>query len=226
MARTTLGASAGAGTSCSAHHCAMRSGMSPGATKRGSWTSKTGTGPVTSAAAASRAPRSSRPHVRRVSLSSHVPITLVRKRMVPSTPPSWVKLAARAASVSTGFVELEADEAPGAERDVGRAVTGHRYADDRGGGVVRARRPRPAGPAHRRPSPTCGRSAPMVAPGSTRSARRPRGRLRAAMSSSSQAPVVTDSRPVVEALVRSATSAPVSQWASRSGTRSSAVGLG
>ena len=39
-----------------------------------------------------------------------------------------------------GRVELEADEAPGPERDVRRVVAGHGYADHRRGGVVRADR--------------------------------------------------------------------------------------
>ena len=42
------------------------------------------------------------PQVRRASLSTHSPITLRRKRIVASTPPSLVKFASRAASVSTG----------------------------------------------------------------------------------------------------------------------------
>ena len=46
------------------------------------------------------------------------------------------------------------------------------------------------------------------------------------MSSSSHWPEVTESSPVVEAFVRSATSAPVSQKASRSGHEEDAVRLG
>ena len=60
------------------------------------------------------------PSCRTDSLSSHRPITLRRNRIRPSTPPSLVKLAARAASVSTGRVQLDADQRPGAAGDVGR----------------------------------------------------------------------------------------------------------
>ena len=76
--------------------------MSPGGRKRGSCTSTIGTGTSYAAAARSIPARSVSPHVRSVSLSSQVPITLLRNRTVPSTPPSLVRLAARASSVSTG----------------------------------------------------------------------------------------------------------------------------
>ena len=42
------------------------------------------------------------PHSRTHSVSTHSPITLRRKRIVPSTPASLVKSASRASSVSTG----------------------------------------------------------------------------------------------------------------------------
>ncbi|CAM5681044.1 hypothetical protein SMICM304S_00681 [Streptomyces microflavus] len=42
------------------------------------------------------------PQVRMHSWSSHMPMMLRRKRMVPSTPSSLVKFAARLASVVTG----------------------------------------------------------------------------------------------------------------------------
>ncbi len=81
--------------------------MSPGAARRGSSASKSGTSPVTAAAASSSSGSatgepSSSSHARTVSLSSHRPVTLWRKRTRPSTPPSFVKFAARAASLSTG----------------------------------------------------------------------------------------------------------------------------
>ena len=50
-----------------------------------------------------RSPALSRSQPRIVSLSTHRPITLRRKRMVASTPPSLVKFAARASSLSTGW---------------------------------------------------------------------------------------------------------------------------
>ena len=74
-----------------------------GGRNRASCTSTTGTGPSYASAARSIPARSVSPQVRNVSLSSQVPITLVRKRIVPSTPPSLVKLASRASSVSTGM---------------------------------------------------------------------------------------------------------------------------
>ena len=45
---------------------------------------------------------SSASHERIVSLSSHSPMTLCKNRTRPSTPPSFVKLASRLASVMTG----------------------------------------------------------------------------------------------------------------------------
>ena len=49
--------------------------------------------------------------------------------------------------MSTGPVELEADERPGAAGDVGEAVGGGGHPDDRRGGVVRADGGRPAVPS-------------------------------------------------------------------------------
>ena len=83
---------------------AIRAGMSPGGRNRGSWTSKTLTWPVVGRSLVEQRAEVARvPHARRVSESSQVPITLVRKRTRPSTPPSLVKLAARLASVTTGW---------------------------------------------------------------------------------------------------------------------------
>ena len=45
-----------------------------------------------------------------------MPITLVRKRIRPSTPPSLVKFAARAASVSDRALELDPDQRPTSRR--------------------------------------------------------------------------------------------------------------
>ena len=107
---------------------------------------------------------------------------------MPSTPPSWVKLAARAASVSTGLVELEADQAPGPQRDVRRVVAVDRHADHGRGGVVRAHGDdleagRAYGLAH------LGHQGTDRRPGSTRSANSGAASPSRATSSSSQAPV-------------------------------------
>ena len=65
-------------------------------------------------------------------------MTFRRYRMVPSTPRSLVKFAARLSSVSTGCVEFDADQTPGAAGDVGEVRVLGRHADDRGRGVVGA----------------------------------------------------------------------------------------
>ena len=98
----------------------------PGGRNRGSSTSKTATGPATAAASASRVGRSAwqpsrTPSPRSDSLSSHSPITLCRKRTVPSTPPSLVKSAAPACLGQHRRLELEPDQRPGAAGDVRRA---------------------------------------------------------------------------------------------------------
>ena len=99
---------------------AIRSGMPPGGMKAGRRRRSSGRRPGSAAAAASEVvevvPRA---HARRHSWRSQSPPTLRRNRVRPSTPPSLVKLAARAASVITGRVELEPDERPGAAGDVG-----------------------------------------------------------------------------------------------------------
>ena len=79
-----------------------------------------------------------RSHVRIDSWSSQSPITLRRKRTRPSTPPSFVKFAARLGLGQDRGVELDADEAPGPARDPGGVVVLGRDGDDRRGGVVRA----------------------------------------------------------------------------------------
>ena len=85
----------------------MRAGMSPGGRNAGSSGSTTVRNAGIRAASASSAVRSgARPRAaqtRTDSCSSHSPITLRRKRIVPSTPASLVKPASRLASVSTGL---------------------------------------------------------------------------------------------------------------------------
>ena len=51
-----------------------------------------------------------------------MPITLLRKRTVPSTPPSLVKLGGPRRLGEHRSVELETDQGPGAEGDVRRVV--------------------------------------------------------------------------------------------------------
>ena len=113
----------------------------PGGSRRGSLMSTTvrsgsaaggaGSTPARSAPgtpASAQAPRDSE--------STQSPITFLRNRMVPSTPPSLVKSAGRAASVSTGSSSSRptSDQVP-EERYADRlAVGGH--GDDRRGGVV------------------------------------------------------------------------------------------
>ena len=84
----------------------MRPGMSPGgrnAAASGSTTARSGGSAPAAASSAARSgawPRAAQ--TRTDSCSSHSPITLRRKRTVPSTPASLVNPASRLASVSTG----------------------------------------------------------------------------------------------------------------------------
>ena len=148
-----------------------------------------------------------RSQVRSDSWSSHRPMTLRRKRIRPSTPPSLVKFASRLASVSDRRVELDADQRPGAAGDVGeRASPAGRHADDRRRRVVR-----PDGD-HRRPGREPGlraRPRSRQRPERRRRARRSGGeeprRSRPSASIRSGVPRParrTSSSPVVEAFVR------------------------
>ena len=90
------------------------------------------------------------------SVSTHRPITFLRKRIVPSTPPSLVKSANRAASVSTGSSssrptndqvpeEMYADAAPLAgHTDDGRSRVVRPNRDHRSADAERGRRRRAA----------------------------------------------------------------------------------
>ena len=117
----------GAATPCSAHQSSMRRGMSPGARKRGSFASKTGTGAGDAprrhragSAGRSDAPRA--PRCAPTSLSTQSPMTLCRNRTRPSTPPSFVKFAARRLGAEDEVLDLDADEPPRAAGDVGRGI--------------------------------------------------------------------------------------------------------
>ena len=93
----------GGATPCSAHQCPMRACMSARRQEQLVLHVDDRHRHVVRLGRAQHARRGRvSPQVRRVSLSSQVPITLVRNRIVPSTPPSLVKLASRASSVSTG----------------------------------------------------------------------------------------------------------------------------
>ena len=114
----------------------------------------------TPSARASNAARSVSPQVRSVSESSQVPITLVRNRIRPSTPPSLVKFAARASSVSTGW---------SSSTPTSPQVPHEMYAAS---GSVSGT-PTTAEAVSCEPTATTGRAArgsPMTVPGSTRSA--------------------------------------------------------
>ena len=188
--------------------------MSPGGRNRGSCTSKTGTGAVTAAASASSVasgadcPVRSQPRI--VSLSSHSPITLVRKRTRPSTPPSLVKLASRAASVSTG-AGSSTPTRPHVPQEMYAAwslAIGTPTTADAVSWEPTVVTVRPGAPRWR---PRLDSTGPTTVPGSTRSPNSPAGRPSRSISSRSHSPVRTSSSPVVEALVRSVTATPVSQ---------------
>ncbi len=96
----------GSGCSEAQQAVASRAGMSPGASRSGESMSTTGRKAGAWAAWSSRAVRSTADptpdQVRQTSESTQSPITLRKKRIVPSTPASLVKFACRAASLSTG----------------------------------------------------------------------------------------------------------------------------
>ena len=210
----------------------MRAGMSPGGRKRGSSASNTvgsaviGTRPR-EAAPRGRLARRLAPTAASISLSSHRPITLVRNRMRPSTPPSLVKFAVPGLVGEDRALELDARPAPRCRRR------------------CRPRRPAAIGTATTAEAVSCEPTAVTVRPGtpircadvvgqkradrscreSTTAGSSRRGRPSSSMSSRSHSPVAASSRPVVDAFVRSATDRPVSQYPIRSGTSSRSVGL-
>ena len=79
------------------------------------------------------------------SLSTQSPITLRRKRIVPSTPPSLVKFGAPGLLGQHRRVELDADQRPGAGGDVRRTRSPSRGYGRRPPTRCRASRPRPRG---------------------------------------------------------------------------------
>ena len=107
MQRTRATLSCGGSNPARTQAATILAGMSPGGRKSASSTSMTGPAgrqrcrPARSALRGRPASPAS-DHVRTDSDSSHSPMTLRRYRMRPSTPPSFVKLARRLSSVSTG----------------------------------------------------------------------------------------------------------------------------
>ena len=210
MQRTVSACDCGGVCPVRAASAAMRAGMSPGGRNAGPSMSTTVVSAGTRAAAASRSGRSAGSpasfQVRIDSWSTHRPMTLRRYRTVPSTPASLVKLAARLSSVSTGRSSSRptSDHVP--QEMYAKSLAGGRDRDDGRRGVVRAdgphrhrsraaRRPRARGRAARPGRAAAGAGVLVDA----RAA--PRGR-------SPTCRVVASSRPVVDALVTSATRAP------------------
>ena len=105
MLRTSSPVEAGVRCPARTHAAAMRPGMSPGRRRSSSSGSKSGT---SSLAASARRSRSSYPagpagsSERRLSCSSHSPITLRSRRVVPSMPRSLERLKPWASSSSAG----------------------------------------------------------------------------------------------------------------------------
>ena len=213
MQRTVSACDCGGVCPVRAASAAIRAGMSPGGRNVGPSTSTTVVSAGTRAAAASRSGRSAGSpasfQVRIDSWSTHRPMTLRRYRTVPSTPASLVKLAARLASVSTGWSsssptsdhvpqEMYAKSSPTA----GTATTADAVSCE------------PTVHTGTDPcSPTSARTWPSSAPGVEQ--RREQALLsmpeplREVASPTSAC--VASSSPVVDALVTSATRAPVSQ---------------
>ena len=200
MLRTTPGRESGAATPWSRHQAAMRDCMSPGGRNRGSCTSKS-TWSSTAAACASNVSRSASPQVRNVSDSSQVPITLVRKRVRPSTPASLVKFAARLSGVTTGH----ASSTPTRPQ-----VPQEMYAES--GSVIGTPTTADAvswdptvctGTVAPTTSATCADTVPSNVPGSTSSGKMSGSTPSSLHSWRSQSWACTPKSPVVEAFVRS-----------------------
>ena len=134
-----------------------------------------------------------RPRSRIDSCSSHRPMTLRRKRIVPSTPPSLVKFAARASSVSTGASSSTptSDQVPLGDVRERRRRRGH--GDDRRRGVVRPDRDDRRRAGQPGAAATSGSSRPTTSPGS-----RSGGRIPAGTSTRSASPVAQARRSHVE----------------------------
>ncbi|MEG8035555.1 hypothetical protein QP157_09540 [Sphingomonas sp. LR61] len=211
--RTNSARDAGALSPWSPHQAAMRAGMSPGAVNDSSAGSKTGTGAVTAAAEASRASRSmlapSRSQVRTLSDSNHSPDTFFRNRTRPSTPPSLVQFASRAASDRTGASSSTptSDQVPEEMYAKSGSVAGTATTAE----AVSCEPTSVTGACPPTASATDGSSGPSRSPGSRRVGRRPAGRPAAARNAGSHPRVVAFRTPVVDAFVRSAASTPVSQ---------------
>ena len=157
----------------------IRAGMSPGAANAGSSTSTSERNAGAAAAISTRRSYDSvspwRPQWRRHSWTSHRPHRFFRKRIVPPTPPSFVKLAARLALADAGRGDLGAEQRPGPRAEVGEALVA-RPAPRRPRAPCRGRRPRSpaasaAGPRPRRPRGAAGRRAPCPARRSRRRSR-------------------------------------------------------
>ncbi len=115
--------------------------------------------------------------------------------VVPSTPRSLVKFAARLSSVSTGAWSSTPTRAPCATGDVGEVRPG-RYADHRRRGVVRADRGEPEGPVRTRAlGPNDRGSSPTTVPGGTIPGNSPAGIPRASSSPGAKFPVRASTQP-------------------------------
>ena len=187
--------------------------MSTGASKLGSLMSITLRRGVTAAAATSTLDRSvcdtpRSVHVLMDSVRTHRPVTFLRNRIVPSTPPSLVKSANRAASVSTGASsssptndqvpeEMYADASPLAGAPTAEAVSWDPTAI--------------TGPPMPREAPMSGSNGPTRSPAERSGGRIAEGTPTRSASSTAHSCARTSYIPAVEALVRSAPSLPVSQ---------------
>ena len=139
-------------------------------------------------------------------------MTLRRKRIRSSTPPSLVKFAARLSSVTMAWSSSTptSDHVPQATYANGASPAGTpTIADAVSCDPTRVRSVSPDAPVSARMS---SRSGPMTSPGAPSSVNRPVGRpSEVAMSSRSQRRRWTSSRAVVDALVTSVTRMPDSQ---------------
>ena len=155
-----------------------RAGMSPGRRKRSSSGSmkavKAGAASASAASVLVRGSVAAGHRARRLSWTSQSPITLRSRRIVPATPPSLVRLAARVTSDTTGAATSSpiSDHVPDERNAVVGPASGAPTTADavswEPGATTRA----PARPVS---AATSGRRAPSTVPGCTISGRNPVG---------------------------------------------------
>ncbi len=212
-------ASGGTGCPVSAQNARTWAGRSPGRRKRSSSGSMKA---VNAGAASARAASSSYvgaspagQSARRHSCTSQSPMTLRSRRIVPATPPSFVRLAARVTPDTTGAATSSpiSDHVPDDRNAVRGPASGAPTTADAvswdPGATTRA----PARPVS---AATSGRSEPSTVPGCTISGRNPVGMPSRSSKGRAQSRATGSRHWLVLAFVYSATELPHRKWENRS----------